>query len=181
MRRWLVVLAAFAVVAAACSDEGSPAVSGQGTSSSSSTSTTAGGGTTTIGAGGPSTTGGPTNTTTKADFTVKLTGASEVPAGGDKDGSGTAAITLVEERGEVCYEISVKGIGKAGAAHLHRAAKGAAGDVVLDLSGPFDGKTKGCAAANTVLVDDIRATPEMFYVNVHTDAFPDGAIRGQLR
>jgi hypothetical protein len=30
------------------------------------------------------------------------------------------------------------------------------------------------------LLDAIRKSPQAFYVNVHTNIFPNGAIRGQL-
>jgi hypothetical protein len=89
-------------------------------------------------------------------------------------------ITLVPERGEVCYELTVRNIDPATKAHIHQAARGAAGDVVLDLTPPTGGTSKGCAAATTVLVEQIDADPQSFYVNVHSEAYPDGAVRGQL-
>jgi hypothetical protein len=174
----LLAALALALGLGACSDEGSPAVRDGGDGSG---TTTAGGAATTTTAAPPRATTTTASATKKADYTVKLTGANEVPGPGAKNGSGTALITLVPDRGEVCFEITVKDIGQAKAAHLHRAAKGASGDVVLNLSGPFDDKAESCAAATTLLVDEIKASPDQFYVNVHTEAFPDGAIRGQLK
>ncbi len=35
-------------------------------------------------------------------------------------------------------------------------------------------------SSNKKLLKKIVATPEKFYVNIHTEDYPDGAIRGQL-
>ncbi len=48
---------------------------------------------------------------------------------------------------------------------------------VLEVTGP-DGDM--CLAAEPDLLKLIVATPEAYYVNVHTGDFPKGAIRGQL-
>jgi len=41
---------------------------------------------------------------------------------------------------------------------------------------------RGVARARTgVLLSDLLANPDQYYVNVHSTAFPGGAIRGQLR
>lgn len=40
---------------------------------------------------------------------------------------------------------------------------------------------QGCVSnVDSDLIDRIAANPNRFYVNVHTIAYPDGAIRGQL-
>lgn len=110
-----------------------------------------------------------------------LSGAVEVPGPGDADGSGTVSVSLNQGKNQVCYELSVMNIGAATAAHIHEAAEGAAGPVVITLTTPgADGKSKGCVDATTDLIKKIRQTPEGFYVNVHTAEFADGAIRGQL-
>jgi len=106
-----------------------------------------------------------------------VTGYDVVLAG---EGSGTASVRLVPERSEVCYEVAVEGLDDVTGAHIHRGRAGESGPVVLDLA-PSDGTTwEGCAAANRVTVEEIAADPGGFYVSVHTKAFPNGAVRGQI-
>jgi hypothetical protein len=56
--------------------------------------------------------------------------------------------------------------------------------VVIPLTPPAQGTggtSSGCASGvSASLLRSIRSTPTGFYVNVHTAAFPDGAVRGQL-
>src|SRR5581483_2891743 len=114
-------------------------------------------------------------------FNVTLTGESETPAG-DPVATGTATIRLRAGQGQVCYRLEADNLGgPAVAAHIHRAAAGAAGPVVIPLATPgSDGTAGGCVAAARSLVAQILAGPASYYVNVHTGEFPAGAIRGQL-
>jgi hypothetical protein len=109
-----------------------------------------------------------------------LTGASEAPGPGDTKGSGTATVTLAATKGQVCYEISVSGIGEPSAAHIHQAPAGVAGDIVVPFATPAGGKGSGCVDVAKDLLGKIVANPAGFYVNVHTAEFPKGAVRGQL-
>jgi hypothetical protein len=100
---------------------------------------------------------------------------------GDEDGSGTAAITIDPDTGEVCYDLSVEGIEPVTASHIHIGAEGESGDVVvpLDVDG-FEGTSSDCVDASDADLDAIIANPAGYYVNIHTEDFPAGAIRGQL-
>lgn len=118
-----------------------------------------------------------TSTTT---LNAELSGADTAPEPTDPDGSGTALITLDETNGEVCWEITVEDIEPATAAHIHRGAAGVSGSVVVPLSAPDTGSSEGCEEADSALIEEILATPSEFYVNVHNEDFPQGAIRGQL-
>jgi hypothetical protein len=111
-----------------------------------------------------------------------LNGAEVVPGPGDPDGSGFAEITLNPGRGDVCWDISVADIDTPTAAHIHQAPAGQAGPVVVTLTPPatVPGSSTGCTKANRDLVRDILQNPDLYYVDVHTDDFPNGAIRGQL-
>jgi CHRD domain len=112
-----------------------------------------------------------------------LTGAAEVPGPGDPDASGTAFITLNQGQGEVCFDLSWAGIdGTVTAAHIHIGSATVAGPVVVPLfAGSFAGTASGCVSGvSEELIKAIRQNPENYYVNIHSDVFPAGAIRGQL-
>ena len=116
----------------------------------------------------------------KQGMTASMTGAQEVPGPGDADGSGTAEITIVDATDNVCYDLNVRNIAPATAAHIHRGAMGVAGPPVVTLEAPTDGGSEGCISAPGALADEIEANPAAFYVNVHNAEFPNGAVRGQL-
>jgi hypothetical protein len=109
-----------------------------------------------------------------------LTGDAEVPGPGDPKGSGTGVVTLKPDTGEVCYELSVANLQEATAAHLHKGEKGEEGPVAVPLDAPKTGAAKGCAKADIVVIDAIMEDPTAYYLNIHTAAFPMGAVRGQL-
>jgi CHRD domain len=118
-------------------------------------------------------------------FATTLTGAAEVPGPGDPNASGTAFITLNQGQGEVCFDLSWAEIdGTVTAAHIHVGSATVAGDVVVPLfAGSFagTGSTSGCVSGvSEELIKDIRQDPENYYVNIHSDVFPAGAVRGQL-
>ena len=115
-------------------------------------------------------------------FNVPLTGAAEVPGPGDPNGSGTAALRLNLAQSQICYELKVSGVAlPATGAHIHRAPATASGNAVVLLSAPgADGTSRGCTAVTKELAQEILASPEQFYVNVHTADRPAGALRGQL-
>ena len=108
-----------------------------------------------------------------AETTLKssLTGAS---------GSGSASFKVDPAKGEVCYELEVKDIGTAVAAHIHKGAAGANGPPVVSLDAPATGKASGCKPASADVANALIADPAGYYVNVHTAAAPGGAVRGQL-
>ena len=109
-----------------------------------------------------------------------MTGSKEAPGPGDPDGKGTARIRLNLADSEVCWNLKVKDIDKATAAHIHRAARGTPGPVVVPLSPPRSGASSGCTSVADTLIMDILANPGNYYVNVHNAGFPAGAVRGQL-
>jgi hypothetical protein len=108
-----------------------------------------------------------------------LSGAREVPGPGDRNGSGLATVTVDAASEEICYELTVRNIAAATAAHIHEADRHDAGDVVQPLDAPTDGSSSGCVV-NTALAPELVANPDGYYVNVHNSEFPGGAVRGQL-
>jgi CHRD domain len=116
--------------------------------------------------------------TPRANLEASLTGQKEVPGPGDPNGRGEADVTVYKEK--VCYELEVERIKPATAAHIHRGAPSVAGDIVVELKAPTDGSSEGCKAISKQLSKNLREHPWRYYVNVHNDPYPDGAIRGQL-
>lgn len=112
-------------------------------------------------------------------LSASLSGPAEVPEG-DPDGTGSAALTLDPATGEVCFQITVENIEPATAAHIHEGEAGTAGDIVIGLEPPTEGSVDGCVTGDRAVVERIIADPARFYVNVHNEEFPDGAVRGQL-
>jgi hypothetical protein len=113
-------------------------------------------------------------------LTTSMNGKVEVPKG-DPDGTGTAKITTNAAKGRVCYDITLKKVGTVSAGHIHKGAKGAAGDVVVVLFTKSTKHPKGCSTGvKKSLITDIERHPARYYVNVHNAAHPAGAVRGQL-
>ena len=112
-------------------------------------------------------------------FRAQLSGANE-PGGGDPDGAGLARIEISDATNTVCTDLEVRQIAPATAAHIHRGAAGVNGPPVITLDTPDDDDSDDCDEVSDALLDEIRANPSGFYVNVHNADFPGGAIRGQL-
>jgi CHRD domain len=111
---------------------------------------------------------------------TRLNGEAEVPTG-DPNANGTASI---KTRGsEVCYDLRWSGV-EATASHIHRAAPGAAGPIVVPFFAQdtaVAGNSKsGCVKADSEVVAAIAAKPGNYYVNIHSADFPKGEVRGQL-
>ncbi len=117
------------------------------------------------------------------------------PQGANVAGSGVAVIRINPTTDEVCYVITVEGIGEPteppgsglGAAHLHAVATGGiAVDLnILDTDWMRAGRDRylviGCTDAPSADLDAVLENPSAYFVNIHTAAFPGGAISGTLR
>ena len=129
-------------------------------------------------------------------FKAKLTGDDSVPAVKTK-AKGNAEFKLSKEGKELSYKLKVKNIVNVSAAHIHKGKKGETGPVIASLfAGPKkEGKFKGDLADGMIMDKDLMgelqgkpldALIQLIasgdaYVNVHTDAHPDGEIRGQIK
>lgn len=102
---------------------------------------------------------------------------------GDDDGEGSFALSAGATN--ICYGYVVKAIDQPTVAHIHKAKAGKNADPLITLQAP-DAGDPGLASecledVSDAVVDDIIEHPRRYYVNVHTEAYPDGAIRGQLQ
>ncbi|HET9417189.1 MAG TPA: CHRD domain-containing protein [Candidatus Limnocylindria bacterium] len=111
-------------------------------------------------------------------LTATLAGDAET----DEDGSGSATVVLDPDAGTACWDMSAEGIDPVTISHIHVGAAGESGDVVVDLDlDGFEGTSEGCnEAADADALQAIIDNPAGYYVNLHNEAFPGGAIRGQL-
>jgi hypothetical protein len=114
-------------------------------------------------------------------LTASLKGSNEHPAA-DRDGRGTASISLNTSSGRVCWRFTYSKIATPTAAHIHKGtSRTAAGPVSVPLlasNGAF--KKSGCTSASKSVVAKIAKNPAGYYVNIHNKKYPNGAIRGQL-
>ena len=119
----------------------------------------------------------------KAFFAV-MTGAKEIRAGesaGDSNGRGSFSAIL--DGRTLCYGIQVKNIENPVAAHLHPGGPEERGPVAVPLKQPAKGDpgaSAQCVRVTRSQAGALSANPGNFYVNVHTAALPNGAVRGQL-
>jgi hypothetical protein len=130
-------------------------------------------------------------------FSASLSGKDEVPPT-ESNSTGTAKFQVDENSSQVSYWVNVTGIKKINQAHIHNGTEGQNGDIVVTLT-----KTKSAKGndsppnigfSGNITKDDLQGplkdkeltdlvslmSDGNAYVNVHTDKYPDGAIRGQI-
>lgn len=113
-------------------------------------------------------------------LTATLDAKAEVPGPGEMGASGEATVWVDTDTNKVCYILGVAGLSPT-AAHIHEGDPGKAGDVVVPLETPSEMKAEGCADVDHALAQKLADNPGHYYVNVHDEAHPMGAIRGQLK
>ncbi len=115
-------------------------------------------------------------------YTAALSGANEVPAV-TSDATGTATVTI--DGNELSWRVEVKGLDNPTMAHIHGAAPGENGGVLVPLFREDKGEDFSgvLTEGKTTVEDDVIAAIRSgnAYVNVHTKANPRGEIRGQLK
>jgi CHRD domain len=120
-----------------------------------------------------------TPTTGGRALTANLTGADEKPSG-DPDGLGIASVRSLPGLGQLCYQLTVSRIElPATAARIQLASTG---KTVAALRAPdaATGVSSGCPNVSRALVRSILARPAAYVLNVTTQDYPAGAIRGTL-
>jgi CHRD domain len=138
--------------------------------------------------------GGVAQASDSVSLTARLTGAQEVPPA-DPDGSGKAKLDIDVAGGRVCFDIKYSDTGTPNRGHIHSGAAGVNGPIVVPFFElrPGDapvtdprhdeieqGGIEDCVSADPVLLADIVANPQNYYVNIHNTRFPGGAIRCQI-
>jgi hypothetical protein len=111
------------------------------------------------------------------DMAVTLSGDQEVPPV-TTSASGTGTISVGDDK-SVSGSIMVKGI-NATAAHIHEAAKGKNGPVIVPLTKSGDNTFSVAAGAKLTDAQMQALQAGNLYVNVHSAANPNGEIRAQL-
>jgi hypothetical protein len=102
-------------------------------------------------------------------------------AGGDPEGEGFGAVVFPDYPGEICVALFLGVSSPTTGAHIHEGAAGEDGDIVVPLRTPPQfGSDFGCYEVEQALLEDIRDNPSDYYINIHTEQYPAGAIRGQL-
>jgi hypothetical protein len=130
-------------------------------------------------------------------FSATLSGGDEVPPT-ESNSTGTAKFQVNENNSQVSYWVNITGIKKVNQAHIHNGTTGENGDIVVTLSKGKSAKGNDrppqIGFAGNITKDDLQGplkdkdisdlvslmSAGNAYVNVHTDKYPDGAIRGQV-
>lgn len=108
---------------------------------------------------------------------LTLTGAEEVPA--VKTGAKGGGSFRIADDGAVSGSVSTTGV-KGTMAHIHMAAKGANGPVIVPLT--KNGDTYSVPEGRKLTPEQLKAFKEgRLYVNVHSVAHKGGEIRAQLQ
>lgn len=109
-------------------------------------------------------------------YETTLSGANEVP-GNSSEAKGTATLTFNKETKiftlKVTHDIAIPTMG-----HVHKAAAGENDPVTF----PFTSVASPISFTSPVLTEDQIADLNngLYYVNIHTESFPAGEIRGNF-
>jgi len=111
------------------------------------------------------------------DMPVTLSGDQEVPPV-TTSASGAGTISVAADKG-VSGSVMIKGV-NATAAHIHEAAKGKNGPVIIPLTKSGDSTFTVPSGAKLTDAQMQSLQSGNLYVNVHSAANPNGEIRAQL-
>ncbi len=110
-------------------------------------------------------------------FAATLNGVQEVPANSSTaTGSSTASFNMTTK---VLTVTTTHTLAAPAAGHIHIAAAGASGPVVFPFT-TFTSPISFTTATALTATQEADLLNNLYYVNLHTAAFPGGEIRGQL-
>ena len=109
---------------------------------------------------------------------VTLSGANEVPAV-STPATGTGTVTIMPDR-SVSAKITVTGMA-ATASHIHEAAAGTNGPVIVPFTKTADNTFEAPAGAKLTESQYASYKAGNLYVNVHSAKNPGGEVRAQLK
>ena len=114
---------------------------------------------------------------TTSTFSGTMSGANETPANSSA-GTGTASFSYDSYTKILTGTVDYSGV-TATAAHIHTGAAGVAGSVVFDLGATL---TSPIAFISVALdaTQESDLMNNLYYVNIHSAAYPGGEIRAQL-
>lgn len=113
---------------------------------------------------------------TMVDVRATLNGQQEVPANAST-ATGTMTGTFDRTTRVLTYTVTYQGITPS-AGHIHQAAPGANGPVIVPFTGVATSPITGTATLSEANAAQLLAGET--YVNLHTTAFPGGEIRGNI-
>ena len=110
-------------------------------------------------------------------FKATINGASQTPP---NSSLATGAATLTYNKDTKIFSIVVTFSGlTATISHIHKAPVGVVGDVIFPFPSPIKSPINYTSPVLTASQDS-ALNADLYYVNIHSETFPDGEIRGQL-
>lgn len=110
-------------------------------------------------------------------FKATINGASETPANAS---TATGTATLTYNKNTKIFDIVVNFTGVVATnGHIHKGEPGVPGGVVFPFVQPVTSPINYTSPVLTVSQDS-ALNANLYYVNIHSEAFPGGEIRGQL-
>ena len=116
-----------------------------------------------------------------ADLTPAHTATiKERPGAGQPGAAGSFAARLDPATGELCTRLAWSGLERVTMAHIHALAAGPDGAPLIAFEELESGAPEHCQAIGRTLAEQLAAQPGAFYVMVHTEDHPSGAISGAV-
>lgn len=126
---------------------------------------------------------GQVNRVAREGYTIRMDGSQEVPAV-VSDGTGGGIATINRERDNVHLMVVTRDLdGDISGAHLHEAAAGSNGPVIVDATSLFTGNAAFSSAFGYLTItptNEAAIRGNGVYLNIHNMQNMDGEIRGQV-